>query len=438
MSSSNKIFGFIIIISLLMLSLSYTQCRAEFVLTSEGKNLYKQWTEVTGFSAIDYVKENDPTPEIKAGLEITTENAKDYPGIEKILPETIFRRLDPNFFIPIERMTIVKTRPRYYTQALIDATNKGKGKSRVNKETLQIEGYKAGVPFVKPNDVYEIIWNQVLTMPHCADNTWFDPITATTYSKARKVDSVWKANFGLYLVTGRTSVDFDQDNESPFFKGHNEMDRRVMLATYPADVKGTAFLRIKYMDVDKPDHFVSYLPGLKRIRVLSGSDAQDPILGSEMSWDMWGVESQKQPSRTVFPNAYKVLAKKIILQPTYPSRPSLVIEGEQINCGWEKRPVWVFEIKSLDPTYICSKRICYIDMELYHIIYQEYYDRRGNLWHTWDDYKYLLPNGYCTWESVRILNWISQRHSVFKMNSVPIPPLKADQFDMRWLIRMAR
>ena len=77
-------------------------------------------------------------------------------------------------------------------------------------------------------------------------------------------------------------------------------------------------------------------------------------------------------------------------------------------------------------------------MELYHAIYQDYYDRRGKLWRTWDDFKYLLPNGYCTWESVRILNWISQRDSLFKMNSVPLPPLEPGQFDMRWLIRMAR
>ena len=438
MCTTKKVFSFIVIICLMILFSGINYCFAEYKLTPECKNLYKQWTEVIGFCAIDYVKENDPAPEIKAGLEITPQNAKDYPGLQKILPETIYRRLDPNFFLPIEKMSIVDTRPRYFEQRVIDATIKGKGKVRVNKETLQLEGYNSGIPFVNPTDPLEMVWNQVLCMPHFAENVWFDPITATTYNKARKVDSVWKANFGYYMVQGRLYTDVGPNNVSEYFLGHGELDRRVMLATYPQDVKGTAFLRIKYWDVEKPDYFVSYLPGLKRIRVLSGSDAQDPILGSEMCWDTWGVESQKQPSKTVFPNAYKILGERIVLMPTYPSRPSLTIEGEQIICGWEKRPVWVLEIKSLDPTYVCSKRISYIDKEIFHIIYQDYYDRRGNLWRTWDDFKYLLPNGYCTWESVRILNWISQRDSLFKMNSVPLPPLEPGQFDMRWLIRMAR
>ena len=438
MSSPNKIFGFIIIISLLMLSLSYTQCRAEFVLTAEGENLYKQWTEVIGFCSIDYVKANDPAPEIKAGLEITPQNAKDYPGLKKVLPEHLFKRLDPNFFLPIEKMTIVDTRPRYYSQEAIDGTKDCVKNVRFNKETLQIDNYDYGLPFPRPTDPYHFIWNHMLANNNFTETAWFDPITATTYSKARKPDSIWKANFGAWTVKGRLYTDLGPDRESKYYAGHGELERRTMLVTYPQDLKGTAFLRIRYWDVDKQDYFVSYLPGLKRIRILSGSDAQDPIIGSELTWDGWGIEYQKQPSKTLFPNEYKLLGKSIILQPSYPSRPTINVEGEQFICMWEKRPVYILEIKALDPTYTCSKRIMYIDMEHLKAICQEYYDRRGTLWRTWLDYKYLIPNGKNTWEGVSVMNWITQRHSVFKMNSVPDPPLEPSQFDMRWLIRMAR
>ena len=127
------------------------------------------------------------------------------------------------------------------------------------------------------------------------------------------------------------------------------------------------------------------------------------------------------------------------MQPVYPSRPSVKIEGEQFITLWEKRPVWVLEIKSLDRTYCFSKRIMYACMEHFKALYEEYYDRRGNLLRSWQDFKYMIPNGVATWEACDILNYISKRHSVVKMNvSANASKVKADQFDMRWLIKMAR
>jgi hypothetical protein len=283
-----------------------------------------------------------------------------------------------------------------------------------------------------------VIWNHNIANLSFEENLWFDPVTTTTYNAERKQDTVWKGNIGRYRVMGRLFDDIGEDGHSVFFKGQGIFEQGSLWITYPTDLKGTSFLRTRYWDSEKPDYFVSYLPGLKRIRVLSGSDAQDPILGSELIWDSWAIEWQKQPSKTLFPNEYKILDKRIILQPIYPSTPSLKIDGEQYITLWEKRPVWVLEIKSLDPTYIFSKRIMYADMEHFKCVYQEYYDQRGNLLRTWEDFKFQLPNGMCTWEGCDILNHVTKRHSCMKMNSFPNPPLKPDQFDMRWLVRMAR
>ena len=439
MSMLRKMFCFIIVASIAMLFLGNNDSFAGHKLTPVGEKLYKQWAEVLGYSAIDLVKEMDPAPEIEAGLEVTPQNAKDYPGLKKLLPEVLCRRLDPDFFVPIEKMVIVDTRPRYYSQAVIEGTRDCLKNVHLNKETLQVENYKYGLPFPRVTDEpLEMIWNHILTATNFATSACFDPITCTTYNKARKPDSIWKANFAAWTVRGRLYKDIGPNHESIYFGGHGELERRTMLTLYPADLKGVAFLRIRYWDVDKQDYFVSYLPGLKRIRILSGSDAQDPIIGSELTWDMWGVEYQKQPSRKLFPNKYNFLGKRVVLMPTYPVQPSVTIQGEQFLTKWEKRPVWVLEVISLDPTYTCSKRIMYLDMEAFKGIYQEYYDRRGKLWRTFEDYKYLTQDGFCTWEGVSIINWITHRHSAFKMNAVPNPPLKPSQFDMRWLIRMAR
>ena len=259
------------------------------------------------------------------------------------------------------------------------------------------------------------------------------------YNNSRKVDATWKAGLGRYNVLGRTTGDFDPvTHKSAYFKGTELFQSGTFALTYPQDLAGTAFLRHRYWDTNKQDLFISYLPGMKRIRVLAGSDAQDPMIGSELMWDMWRLDWQKQPSKTLFPNEYKILGKKIVLMPTYNYSPALSIQGEDFITSWEKRPVWILEIKSLDPAYVYSKRIMYIDMELMHVIYEEYFDRRGGLWRTWDDFRYRNADGANCWEGAFILNWENQRNTVIKMNALPNADLKPANFDLRWLRRMAR
>ncbi len=410
---------------------------AAFELTPEGEKLYKQWVEVIGYSAIDLVKKMDPAPEIKPGMEITPQNAKDYPGLKKLMPESMYRRLDPKHFLPMEKITIVETRPRYYPQEVINGTRECLKNVKLNKNTLQIEGYIYGLPFPRVSDPLHVIWNHVIANLGFEENVWFDPFSIANYTDG-KVDSLVQGTLGRYRVMGRLYTDIGPNRESAFFKGQGIMEQGTLLITYPADLKGTAFLRTRYWDVDKDDHFVSYLPGLKRIRVLSGTDAQDPIAGSEITWDEWAVEWQKQPSKKIFPNEYKILGTQVMLLPVYPSKAALPIQGQQFTTIWEKRPVWVLEIKSLDSAYSCSKRIMYADMEHFKAAYQEYYDRRGALWRTWVDFRYMLPDGQATWEGSDVLNHITKRQTVLKMNASPNPPVKPEQFDMRWLIKMAR
>ena len=302
-----------------------------------------------------------------------------------------------------------------------------------------LENYVAGIPFPRNPNLLEMCWNDVINGVGMEDITYFDPITTITYNEARKADSTWKAGLGWFGVRGRTMNDFDPvTHESAYFKGKGLFQIGIFLITYPQDLLGVAFLRFRYWDTNKPDLFLSYLPGMKRIRVLSGSDSQDPMVGAELIWDMWRADWQKQPSKTLFPNEYKILDKKIMLLPAYHYSPALEIQGEAFITSWEKRPVWVFEITSLDPAYIYSKRIMYIDMEEFKLNYEEYFDRRGNLWKTWDDIRYRDAEGGSSWEAVFILNWESQRDSVLKMNSKANPDLDPANFDLRWLNRMAR
>ena len=223
--------------------------------------------------------------------------------------------------------------------------------SNSTKRRLQIENYKYGLPFPRVSDPLHVIWNHNIANLSFEENLWFDPVTVTTYNCESKGGRGLERKHRSLPCDGQTVyTDVGENRMSEYFKGSwNIRARFALLLTYPTNMKGVAFLRTRYWDVNKQDYFVAYLPGLKRLRVLSGSDAQDPILGSELCWDSWAVEWQKQPSKKLFPNEYKILGQRIILQPIYPTTPALKIEGEQYITKWEKRPVWVLEIKALDP-----------------------------------------------------------------------------------------
>jgi ssDNA-specific exonuclease RecJ len=48
----------------------------------------------------------------------------------------------------------------------------------------------------------------------------------------------------------------------------------------------------------------------------------------------------------------------------------------------ERRPVYVLQLTQLDPNYVYSKRIFYIDKEFFLIHEGAYYDKKGRLYRT--------------------------------------------------------
>ena len=75
MNTCKKLLNFVLIVGFTILFIYINNCMA-YELTPEDKErmgpggieLYKSWTEIIGYSAIDLVKEMDPAPEIKPGI----------------------------------------------------------------------------------------------------------------------------------------------------------------------------------------------------------------------------------------------------------------------------------------------------------------------------------------------------------------------------------
>ena len=73
-------------------------------------------------------------------------------------------------------------------------------------------------------------------------------------------------------------------NIKSYSKKHGKDDYQVMFFKSPADVKNTAFLTYDYKDKNKDDDQWLYLPALKKVKRIPGSDKSSSFMGSDFSY----------------------------------------------------------------------------------------------------------------------------------------------------------
>jgi hypothetical protein len=154
---------------------------------------------------------------------------------------------------------------------------------------------------------------------------------------------------------------------------------------------------IEYLDPAKWTNSKVYIPGLRRVRTLSTTDTQDvnPAAPDSLYDDILGFQQKLSPN--FFPMSYKVIAEREYLVP------ALSIEGreylsspqkglERMEQEWERRPMYVIEMTELDPGYVYSKRVVYIDAETFLHVLSENYDRKGRLYRTFENANQFWPD----------------------------------------------
>ncbi len=414
------------------------------ILPDEAKPLYKDWSDFMGQTSLEMVEANDPAPEIKPGTVITPENAASFPNLKKVMTPPHFKRISSrDTYGYFDKIEVVETRPWYFSREHLELAKTNLKNCKIEPESRQLLNWESGIPFPFPKNGIELLWNVQLSFIYFTPQLAFEPMTIIDLDSMGEIERTRKANLYVLMVMGRTENKVGEKHTLPGYKYGDIYEYGSLNFVYPQDMKGLAFVRTRYWDVDKPDRFVSYIPAMRRIRTLSGSDAQDPIAGSEYTWDMWGGEWQKQPSNKIFPNDYKILGEKTILLPRIAFKNQLYVEGDQLPglTKWEKRRVYVLQINSRDSSYSYSKRIEYIDKETLKGLFFEYYDRRGKLWRTWQCYNYFSDPkiGKWTYQGNDIVNWIDNRRTVLQMNTTIDPGhVTPDYFNLKFLSRQAR
>ncbi len=348
------------------------------------KGLQEEWNELIGFKAPDLV--GKIAPEIRPGMIINASNYKQYPGLKALMPDDIYARLDARSYIPLPEIEIVPTRSIYPNRWWIEFTRKYSKDCKIADDGVTLQGWVAGSPFPRPDKNnpalagVQVAWNHD-KVDIVGDCLRFAPMYWDLYGEDGKYDRTYHFHLWYFRQTGRTHIDpmptWGKNKEGIF-------EWMVNYFSYPQDIKGFLLFRVHYLDPNKPDLAKMYIPSMRRVRRVSGTDLFDPLLGADMIWEDFRSYWQKL-SPSIFPNEYRLVEfREYLLPSTAPygyarHYPRL---GKTYFC-FERRPVYVIEIRSKDRSYVYSKRRLYIDAETFTLLHIQNYDWENRLWRTW-------------------------------------------------------
>ncbi|MDY6861599.1 MAG: DUF1329 domain-containing protein [Thermodesulfobacteriota bacterium] len=308
-------------------------------------------------------------------------------------------------------------------------------------ENNQLFGWVAGLPFQNPKNGLELAWNvqrraQVTDqMSFYGHEDFYSKNGMQTGNRERNI------NFHLYNLyyIGRHTVP-----PVPEFPNNNDGIRlkESILMLEPYDVKGFTMIRISFEDIERPDDVFSYVPAIRRLRRLTGSDVTDPMLGGDNTYDDFEVVRQKITPKMTF----KILGYRDYLVPKHYTRKPKdpFVSHNCYQMDWEIRPLYILQYNINDPAYAYSKRVVYVEKEkpTADLYGGECYDQKGRFWRTCG----LIPHAKDSktfdancWYGCLYMDHISRHTTLLDMYPVfADPEATPEAFSIRHLLKEAR
>ncbi|MBL4743423.1 MAG: outer membrane lipoprotein-sorting protein [Cycloclasticus sp.] len=400
----------------------------ELISDPKAIQMAKEWKELRGYDAYDLMDKADLPAEMKAGLVITGETKANYPWLKDYLPKEIYDHLGGEWGT-IGQIKIVPTNTYYMHHGYLKNTQELKDKNiKIVLNSVGFPEYEDGtnalmsgpaataIPFLNPKNGLELQWSFVA---HSVNNDTlsfgpleFNACSASGHERGYKADLWW------WHYHNRSNVGpmGDIEGKEDFVEGG------AIFFLEPNDIRGLAAVRQRYADPAKEDDFKVFIPSLRRTRLLTGSDSQDPMAsGLEITWDDWRG-SWAKTNITNF--EYKIAREGFVLAQPEVGHAYNTAPITADKCGWESmevelRPIWVLEVTDKTGKYQYSKRETYVDKEFYYLQYQMTWDPRGNPYRTWEDSRDWRPStGDAMWKNVIITNEATQRHTTLEMTPI--------------------
>lgn len=252
------------------------------------------------------------------------------------------------------------------------------------------------------------------------ESEFFKPImiSACTAGANAKIDRYYEGHLWWQKFHGRRLVE-----PMGSVSGKDEMiEGGSIYFTEPFDIRGLAGVRQRYASADKDDDFRVFIPSLRRTRIMTGSDAQDPIAsGVELIWDDWRAYWNKTNTEKF---DYELVSDGFVLaipEVGYVYDPHSFDERKCSlkSLELELRPVWKLKVTDKTGKYIYKTRTTWIDKENYYMQYHITTDQRDNIMRIWDDSRAFRPTtGEAQWRFVLVSNFLNKRFNYLEMNSV--------------------
>ncbi len=399
--------------------------------------LGKAWADYLGYDAVSIINKSKIAPEIVPGLVINPHNYHKYPGLKKLLAPPFYKMLQKGTYGQYGEMLIAPTTHYYNSWGRLKFTKKYQGTCKIAPDNQTLLNWKAGIPFPFPKTAAEIAHN-FDRMTINADQLSFSPMHFIMFDRKTKVERVEKFNLFWRNYVGR--VDVPPIPEAPEGKGEI-FEKGSLVITFPYDLKGYAGVRTRFTDPAKEDGFEIYLPFLRRVRKLSGADTQDPIIGSDISWEDWKGWWQKL-SPKIWPMEYRLVDMNAeFLSGLKWDQPYWMKEVKFRNNYWSRQPFWVIDAICKTKRYLYSRKRLRIEKGRFLGMSQiEMYDIRGNLWRVWFEESNLWDPtmGYWGWWGIDCIDVYNKHRTLHYADTILNDPNVTDEnFSLGWLRKMA-
>ena len=353
-------------------------------VTFDVEKMKARWAEVVGFQAPDEV--GTIAPEIIPG--IYTYQDKDGYSFETLMLPRLYERFKPggpphagNF----STIRIIPTRNYYWALPIAEATKKYDGRVQLDENGyLLYDSYNAGYPFPQPSGTFkaqQIMYNWENRYLHA--DSFYRWHTIVGFNEHLNVDFESEVTTQYVRLHGRLLMEptgwFDERARK-----RKERDVEILYPYTPRDQAGAAIFQLSYLDPERSDNWLTYVPFLRRVRKLTQTDTQYPAMGQDLIFDDADYFGQKlTPHR--YPYRYEVLEEREYLTFAYSIDGRGYLDSktkELCDHDFERRPMYVVKLTQLDESYVYGFRIFYIDKETFLIHYVENYDRKGRLYRT--------------------------------------------------------
>lgn len=273
-------------------------------------------------------------------------------------------------------------------ERLIQATQANAGKATINPETKVLEGHISGMPFAEidsnnPADGIKVAYNFSRGAWY-ADAVDYNPMYFAIIDGKKGLEREQQWRFSRLLTAGRTA--------EPHQLEEDVIKYEVVLNKYPDDTRGLGIVTVSYDDARLPDVY-AYIKVVRRVRRLSSRAWADPLSATDLLNDeafgmavdpAWYDDWKLVGKRWILANAHSTVNVNLEGASAADRFPMIDLNNApywNILDDWEPREVYVVEATP-PKSHLLSKKVQYYDTDLYSpmIHWQEFYDKKGDLW----------------------------------------------------------